>query len=324
MIPALLIFPFIATPLLLLLKSKKTNTVLYTAYALFFLFASFYLLKHPANWTDYFAVDALNSLFLIILGITNIAVVIYNLGYLAHTQLPADRHTYKTIFFLWFLFSLCGAMLSTNLGLFWVFLEATTLATAYLINFEETRNSLEAAWKYMFICSVGISLAFIGIIFMVISAGSLNSLFLPDLYQNAASFSPFWLKLSLAFIVVGFATKMGLAPVHAWLPDAHSEAPAPVSAMLSGTLLNLPLLGILRIFKIYEIAGLGHYITTLLLVMGFLSVFIGAVYIPRVKNYKRLLAYSSIENMGLIIIAAAIGGAALWAAMLQLVVHSLI
>jgi hydrogenase-4 component F len=130
--------------------------------------------------------------------------------------------------------------------------------------------------------------------------------------------------LSLSFILVGFGTKVGFAPVHAWLPDAHSESPSPVSALLSGTLLNAALLGVIRVSKILKLAGLEWYVNNLLLLMGFLSLFICAVFIIRIENYKRMLAYSSIENMGIIAIGLGSGELGIFAAMLHLTAHSFI
>jgi hydrogenase-4 component F len=233
-------------------------------------------------------------------------------------------HTYYSLAILLFIFSMTGTILSTNLGLSWVFIEATTLASAYLIYFNKTKHALEAAWKYVFICSIGISLAFVGIILLTIATGKINSLFFNDLYINAYKIIPFWLKLSFVFILVGFGTKMGLAPVHAWLPDAHSEAPSPISALLSATLLNSAFLIILRLYKLMELTNTGNYAKILLISMGILSLFVTAVFVFNIKNYKRMLAYSSIENMGIIAIGIAVGGLGVYAAMLHLLAHSLI
>ncbi|MDD3563951.1 MAG: proton-conducting transporter membrane subunit, partial [Candidatus Cloacimonetes bacterium] len=136
--------------------------------------------------------------------------------------------------------------------------------------------------------------------------------------------SPFWLKISFVFILIGFGTKMGLAPLHFWLPDAHSEAPAPISALLSGALLNIALIPILRVDKLMRQSGMGDLVQELYLLMGILSVFIAAVFVLRTKDYKRLLAYSSIENMGLIMIAFGCGGVAYYAGLLHILGHSLI
>ena len=257
--------------------------------------------------SKFFALDSLNLLFMIVLVIVTGAVMIYQ---------GKQNWKYYTIFTLFFL-SMTGAILSSHLGLTWVFVEATTLTSAYLIMQHKTQNSLEATWKYVFLCSIGISLAFVGIILLLIGCDGVNSLAYSDLYSHATAINPFWLKLSFIFILIGFGTKVGLAPVHSWLPDAHAEAPSPVSAMLSATLLNSAFLVILRYYKLMELAGVQDTAKVLLLTMGFLSIFVTAVYVYKIANYKRMLAYSSIENMGIIAIGTALGGVAVFAAALH-------
>lgn len=263
---------------------------------------------------NYFIFDSLNIIFLAVLVLVTIGVVIYQ---------GKKDFKYNLAFFLFFL-SMVGAILSNHLGLTWVFIEATTLSSAYLILQNKNENSLEATWKYVFLCSIGISLAFVGIILLLIGSNTVNSLFYNNLYANATAIEPFWLKLSYAFILIGFGTKVGLAPVHFWLPDAHAEAPSPISAMLSATLLNSAFLVILRYTKLMNLAGQFHYARILLFAMGIISVFITAVYVFKIANYKRMLAYSSIENMGIIAIGIAAGGIGIFAAILHLIAHSLI
>jgi len=269
---------------------------------------------------NYFILDSLNLLFLIALVIVTICVMCWQ-GFNYCKNLK-ENIKYYSIFFLFFL-SMVGALLSNHLGLTWVFIEATTLTSAYLIMLHKSKNSLEATWKYVFLCSIGISLAFVGIILLLIGS-DINSLFYNDLYANAQSINPFWLKLSFIFILIGFGTKAGIAPVHSWLPDAHAEAPSPISAMLSATLLNSAVLVILRLVKLMSLAGLGHTVQVLMLGMGLLSIFITAVYVYKIKNYKRMLAYSSVENMGIISIGIALGSLGTIGAMIHVICHSLI
>ncbi len=263
---------------------------------------------------SYFSLDSLNLIFLLVLILVTLAVIIYQ---------GKQSLKYNLIFILFFL-SMTGAILSSHLGLTWVFVEATTLTSAYLILKNKNKNSLEATWKYVFLCSIGISLAFIGIILLLLGSGEINSLFFDDLYKNAGMINKFWLKLSFVFILIGFGTKVGLAPVHSWLPDAHAEAPSPVSAMLSATLLNSAFLVIFKYYKLMELASLSKSAKTMLMIMGLLSLFVSAVYIYRINNYKRMLAYSSIENMGIISIGIALGGVGIFASILHLIAHSLI
>ena len=203
----------------------------------------------------FFAVDDTNKIFLMVMSIVFLAVAVYNNGYLKNDSSLTRKLRHYTYMVLFFVFSMTGAILSSNLGAAWVFIEGTTLASAYLIYFHKTKHSIEAAWKYVFICSIGIALAFVGIILLTIATGNLNSLFYNQLYDNAALFNQFWLKLSFVFILFGIGTKMGLAPVHFWLPDAHAEAPSPISALLSATLLNSAFLMIVNVFRVMVLAG---------------------------------------------------------------------
>ena len=274
--------------------------------------------------SKFFAVDSTNKIFLMVMSIVFLAVAIYNNGYTKNDTSLTRKLRHYTYMVLFFVFSMTGAVLSTNLGASWVFIEGTTLASAYLIYFHKTKHSIEAAWKYVFICSIGIALAFVGIILMTVATGSLNTLFYNELFNNASLFNHFWLQLSFVFILFGIGTKMGLAPVHFWLPDAHAEAPSPISALLSATLLNSAFLMIVNVFRIMVLSGCDSFARIMLLTMGFLSLFITAVFVYHINNYKRMLAYSSIENMGILAIGTALGGVGMLAAIIHLIGHSLI
>jgi hydrogenase-4 component F len=274
--------------------------------------------------TQYFGIDRGNFLFMILLSIVFLAVGIYNKGYMKHSEDSPRRLRHYTYMLLIFVLAITGAILSNNLGLSWVFIEATTLASAYLICFNRTKHSIEATWKYVFICSIGIALAFVGIILLTISTGSVNSLAFNDLYIHSTSFNPYWLKLAYVFILFGIGTKMGLAPVHFWLPDAHAEAPTPISALLSAGLLNSAFLIILKVYTILVRAGFADFGKIMMLTMGFLSLFVTAVFVYYISNYKRMLAYSSVENMGILMIGAALGGVGMYASMLHMIAHSLV
>jgi len=324
MIAIILLTPALLSILIFMRKSEKFGGMCNLFYAIVLLSASLSLYLKPDSFTPFFGTDQVNILFLLILAVLYLGISIYNTEYIKHKKAGAYSHAFYAIHLLLFPASMAGVILSTHLGMLWVFVEATTLTSAYLIYFNQSESSLEATWKYIFICSVGIALAFVGIIILSMGLGDLDSLFFNDLYKNAKLINPFWLKLSLSFILVGFGTKVGFAPVHAWLPDAHSESPSPVSALLSGTLLNAALLGVIRVSKILNLAGFESYVNNLLLLMGFLSLFISAVFIIRIENYKRMLAYSSIENMGIIAIGLGSGKLGIFAAMLHLTAHSFI
>jgi hydrogenase-4 component F len=302
-------------------KKKLSANIFLVGYALlhFGISIAYYIKPTLIEATKYFRLDHTNYIFLLMLSVVYLAVAIYNCGYTKSGKII--RYSCMTLVFV---LAITGAILSNNLGLSWVFIEATTLASAYLICHNRTKHSIEAAWKYVFICSIGIALAFVGIILLTISSGSMNSLAFEDLYIHAKSFNPYWLKLGYVFILFGIGTKMGLAPVHFWLPDAHSEAPTPISALLSAGLLNSAFLIILKVYRIVVISGNTDFAQIMMITMGFISLFIAAVFLYYITNYKRMLAYSSIENMGILIIGAGLGGIAFYASILHMIAHSLI
>jgi hydrogenase-4 component F len=203
------------------------------------------------------------------------------------------------------------AILSRHLALQWVAIEATTLASAPLIYYHQNRRSLEAAWKYLILCSVGIAVALLGIFFlrMTIQDGS-HDLTLAALLERAGTLNHRWLSTAFIFMLVGYGTKMGLAPLHTWLPDAHSEAPSPVSAMLSGALLNCAFLGILRMQQICAAAGMASFGGDLLILFGLLHG--TGAFILRQTDSKRMLAYSSVEHMGILYSGRRLGGLGLF------------
>lgn len=326
MINTILLFPILAFIMMFLVRRKCFDKLMLNIYALGHFIATIFLVfKANAQNTfiPYFAVDNTNKIFLLVLSLVFLMTVIFNNGYVKH--LPFDEKRIRRYIFMTMIFvlSMSATVLSTDLGIAWIFIEATTLSSAYLIYFNRTKNAIEAAWKYVFICSIGIALAFVGLILLNLAAGETNSMNYAVLYQNATQFDPFWLKLAFVFMVFGFGVKMGLAPGHFWLPDAHSESPSPISALLSATLLNSAFLVIVRVFKIMNIANVDTYARIILTVMGFASLFITAVFVYHIKNYKRMLAYSSIENMGILAIGTALGGIAYYAVILHLIGHSL-
>jgi len=323
LIIVLLFTPVIISAAVFLLKSRTINIYANLACSIAYLAVFVPVYMYHSSFTPYFRIDDSNILFFLILSVLYFCISVYQTGYLRDSGASIRSHTYYTSLFLLLIASMAGAVASTNLAFLWVFIEATTLTSAYLIYFNHSDASLEAVWKYIFICSIGISMAFVGILFLSIGTGG-NSLFFDDLMKNASGINHFWLKMSFIFIVAGFGTKMGLAPVHAWLPDAHSEAPAPVSAVLSGALLNTAFLGIFRVDGIVNAAGAREFASAMLMITGFLSVFVCAVYVLKTDNYKRMLAYSSIENMGIAAMGLGLGGSiGIYAALLHLFGHSL-
>jgi len=210
----------------------------------------------------------------------------------------------------------------SNLGLMWVGMEATTLATAFLISLHRDRAALEAMWKYLMLCSVGIALAFIGV--LLLNAASTQGLNWNVLRANPARLQPGLIKISFVFIMIGYGTKAGLAPMHNWLPDAHSQAPAPVSAMFSGLMLNAALYCIMRHAALTNAAlGTATFTATFFLCFGLLSLMLAAAFMIFQRDLKRLLAYCSVEHLGLICLGLGLGPLGTFAALLHTVNHSL-
>ena len=315
-------FPLLASIGAILIKNTKLNSTLVLIHSILHLGLGIAFVMPQNPVAIFFGVDSYAALFFLISAILYLASALYTYG-IKHNLSPRQSSIYA-VCLMSFVASMDSANLSQNLGLIWVFVETTTLASAMLISFEHHKESLEAAWKYLFICSIGIALAFVGVLLLIIAQGAVPSLLVPQILARVGSLSPFWLKLSFVFMLIGFGTKAGFAPLHFWLPDAHSEAPAQVSALLSGALLNTALLPLIRMQAVMQAAGEGRIAGQLFMGLGMLSVFIAAVFIIKISNFKRLLAYSSIENMGIILIAFALGGAAGRAGIIHVMGHSLV
>lgn len=292
------------------------------------------------------APDHLGALFLIIASILFFAASIYASGYLKEEEQIEERtsiHDGKTFTnaperrftacLSFFLSAVTLVTTTTHLGALWVGIEGTTLSSAPLIYFHRHQRSLEATWKYLIICSVGIALALLGNILLSVafygSANSSHEAITNDIdslswfIAHASYATPAWLKAAFIFLLVGYGAKMGLAPLHNWLPDAHSEAPSLVSALLSGALLNCALLGILRGHQILIAANIGNFSSSLLVFFGIISLVIAAIFIVDQGHYKRMLAYSSVEHMGILALGIGIGGIACQGALFHSICHSL-
>jgi hydrogenase-4 component F len=291
-------------------------------------------------WRGWLGLDALGLLFLAITSALFLAASLYTVGYLRRE--PASRHSDleegfafsnepEAVFvgcLLLFLASMTLVTLARHLGLLWVAVEATTLSTAPLIYFHRQHRSLEATWKYLLVCSVGIGLALLGNLFLAVASmqpagGGAESMLLDEMLKHAAGLRREWLEASFLLVLVGYGTKMGLAPMHTWLPDAHSESPSLVSALLSGALLNCAFLGILRSVELLGAAGDLGFTSGPLRALGLLSMGVAALFILRQPDYKRMLAYSSVEHMGVLALGVGLGGAAVPGALLHALNHSL-
>jgi hydrogenase-4 component F len=228
-----------------------------------------------------------------------------------------------------FMFTMLAALTTNNLGLLWVAMEAATLTTVLLVSLYRTPASLEAAWKYFILCGVGIAQALFGTILLYFAAERVlgatgNALLWTHLVEVKAQLEPNIMALSFIFLLLGYGTKVGLAPLHNWLPDAHAEGPTPVSAVLSGLLLNVALYAILRCKVLADGAIPGDFAGNLMIGFGLFTLLVAAFFLSRQKDVKRMFAYSSIEHMGLITFAFGMGGpVANFAGLLHMTMHSL-
>lgn len=280
-------------------------------------------------WSGNLRIDALSSFHLALVAVVFAFASLYARAHFARDVAsgrfgPAKARLFGAAWFA-FLASMNLVLIANNIGLLWVAMETTTLASALLVCLEPDAPSVRAAWTYLMICSVGIALALLGTFLLageartVMGAGTSPFLW-TDLMQAAPHMRPGAVRLAFVFLLVGYGTKAGLAPMHSWLPDAHGQAPAPVSAVLSGVLLNCALYAISRFLPIVNLATDGDG-WSLLVPFGLLSIAVGAIFVVRERDMKRLLAYCSVEHVGIIALAIGLGAPA--AALFHTMNHSL-
>src|SRR3990170_506620 len=273
-------------------------------------------------------VDALSALLAGSIAFVSLLASLLGPGLAADGDGPPAQSRRFRIYMNAFALTMLTAVTIQNVALMWVAIEATTIASAMAISLNRTNASVEASWKYLLVCSVGIALAFAGTVlayFDFVSTGGQGpgSLNWSVLRTAAPSLHPELLRLAFAFIVVGYGTKAGLAPMHTWLPDAHSEAPSPISAMMSGVLLAVALYAIAR-WKAVIDASIGPLFTTsVLIAFGIASAVVGTFSLVIQRHYKRMLAYSSVEHVGLVAIGLALGPLGAFAAFLHLLNHAI-
>jgi hydrogenase-4 component F len=270
-------------------------------------------LSSPQGW---WYADGLSAYIVVIVSGSALVVALYSTGYLRRqirNSKVDDRQLWLYYLLLnVFLFTMMFVLLSNNLGFLWIGSEATTLATAFLVAFYERESSIEAAWKYVVLCSVGITLALFGIILTYFSAlhvvpASGNALNWSSLMLVAKELDPAVLKLAFIFVLVGFGTKAGLAPMHTWKPDAYGEAPTPISALMAAGLVNVALYSLMRFSILVNKAVDGGFVSTLFMIFGLVSMGVAVPFILIQRDFKRLLAYSSVEHVGIIVFALGIG-----------------
>lgn len=288
--------------------------------------------------TEYFMgnalfMDALSAYIMAIVVFIALVTALYSVDYMGQeleegiVTLKELRY-YYALFHL-FIFTMLLVTVSNNLAVFWIAIEGTTLVSALLVGFYKNRQSIEAAWKYIILCTVGITFALLGIFIAYYASaaatGGNGTLNWTELKVIAHRLNPSTMKLAFILILIGYGTKAGLAPIHNWLPDAHSQAPSPISALLSGILLKCAFIGIVRFVIILNGSAGSSYTSQLLLIFGLLSMGIATAFILLQNNYKRLLAYHSIEHMGIIATGIGIGGVlGIYGSLLHVLNHAIV
>lgn len=336
LIPILLILPILA--ILFSVLGKKRLEISETAsflsaflQVIISCFITFMVITEGKyGWLPIFEIDSFGALLMMITTVIGITSIAFNIGYMreeVRKGIIFNRARQSYILINLFLTAMFLAITVTNPILTWISIEATTLSTVFLISFYNKPSTIEAAWKYLMINSVGLMLGFLGTIIYLAMATPLLETSLPtwhDLLSIAPGLNPDAIKMAFIFILIGYGTKLGIAPMHTWRPDAYSKAPIPVVALLSGALLNIALLPILKFKLITDLVAGPNFTQNLFIFLGILSVIIAAFAIFQQKNYKRLLAYSSVEHAGIILLGFGFGGLGIYASLLHMVYHSLI
>jgi hydrogenase-4 component F len=330
---ALLLIPAAAAALLALLPGYRLTARLNVLAALLTFLSAVSLFAIEPKSGPYLLVDDLNKVFIVLTTFVAFTTSIFSASYIHH-EIEIGRLTPVFVRFYHamyqaLMFAMNLALVANNIGLMWVAVEIATLTTVLMVGIYRTHEALEAAWKYFILGSVGIALALFGTILVYMAARpvigeGVEAMVWTVLLEHAAKFDPELLNVAFVFLLLGYGTKVGLAPLHAWLPDAHAEGPTPISAVLSGLLLNVALYALLRFKMLLAVNPAAIAPGPLMVIMGQISVIFAALMLYRRRDIKRMFAYSSIEHMGIIVFAFGMGGAlANFAGLLHMTMHSL-
>ena len=332
-VTAVLVIPALAAALLVVLPGYRLTAVLNVLAALLTFLAAVSLFFGRPQSTSYLLVDDLNNVFIVLTTFVGLTTSVFSASYIGH-ELEIGRLTpqflrfYHAMYQL-LMFAMNLALLANNIGVMWVAIELATLTTVLMVGIYRTHEALEAAWKYFILGSVGIALALFGTILVYMAARPVigegfDAMIWTVLITRASAFDPALLNVAFVFLLLGYGTKVGLAPLHAWLPDAHAEGPTPISAVLSGLLLNVALYALLRFKMLLAVNPAALAPGPLMVTMGLISLVFAAFMLYRRRDIKRMFAYSSIEHMGIITFAFGMGGPlANFAGLLHMTMHSL-
>src|ERR1700758_5405464 len=330
---AILLIPAVSAAILALVPNFRVTAALNVVAALFTFLTTLSLFVVQPVSGQYLLVDDLNKVFIVLTTFVGFTTSVFSASYIGH-EIEIGRLTpafvrfyhamYQTL-----MFAMNLALVANNIGLMWVAVEVATLTTVLMVGIYRTHEALEAAWKYFILGSVGIALALFGTILVYMAARpavgeGLDAMVWTILVKRADAFDPALLDVAFVFLLLGYGTKVGLAPLHAWLPDAHAEGPTPISAVLSGLLLNVALYALLRFKMLLAVNAAALAPGPLMVTLGLISLVFAAFMLYRRRDIKRLFAYSSIEHMGIITFAFGMGGPlANFAGLLHMAMHSL-
>ena len=306
-------------------RNRTVNRILVAAFLCLQWFYTAYAYTHK-NIPDFafFIPDALAILMMGTLSIISIPALAHSYDYIYPER---DNARVRGIYYgamVMLIMPLTAAYAASHIAVTWIFVEITTLSASALIFHRRNAGSIEATWKYIFVCSISLVFVFIGILFLSIALGDVreDDMHYATLVRIAPGLNTFWLKLAFMFIFIGYTAKLGLVPMYTAGIDAKDKAPTPAAALFSSVLMNVGFVGVFRFYQVVSHTVIHEWVNQVMLTTAFLSVFVAAVYMLKVKNVKRMLAYSSIEHMGIIILAVAAGGIGYYAAILHLILHS--
>ena len=269
----------------------------------------------------FFTFDELGTLFYTLLAVVAVFIFIHSEAYLKRDDIKDYRNYFALLMLL--TTAITGVYFANNIAITWILLETTTLCGAGILYYRRSEVTLEATWKYLFVCSTGIAIAYLGIL-LLCAAATNSSLSYEDLPQIIANGNPLYLKAAFLLVLTGYSCKMEIFPLYTIGVDANFAAPAPASALLSTGLVNAGFLAIFRIYRLFAHTEIFGWVKNVMLIIGVMSLVVGALFLRRTNNYKRFLSYSTVENMGIVAIGLGVGGAGIWAAVFHVVCHTFI
>jgi hydrogenase-4 component F len=318
---------FMISGLLFLNRNRVLNSLLVIAFLALQIGFTVYEYRH-INTTElgYFTADGLSILLLFTLCIISVPAIYHSYVFLSKNK---ENPRHRAIYFgsmVMLLTAISAAYLANHIAVTWIFVELTTLSASALIYHRRNNRSLEGTWKYVFVCAISITLVFIGILFLsfTLQQAGADDLSFAVLLKKAPELNLFWLRLSFIFIFTGFTAKLGLVPMYTAGIDAKDKAPSPAGALLSSVLMNVGFVGIFRFYSIIAHSSIHSWANHVILISAVLSIFVATVYMTKVKNIKRMFAYSSIEHMGIVMLGIVAGGVGYYGAVLHIVLHAFV